>query len=93
MTDIFDMTDLSDIPETIKNDVEDVVENNIIELFNIAKRKLHIDEVTVAYYRKFGGEFTKTQMRTKLYNMSRKRTALIKPTIGKGFYKLNDKNN
>ncbi len=45
--DIFDTSDLSDIPDIIRYDVENVIENNIIELFNIAKRKLHIDEITV----------------------------------------------
>ena len=88
--DIFDTSDLSDIPDIIRYDVEDVMENNIIALFNIAKRKLHIDEITVAYYRKYGGEITKAQMRTKLYNMSRKINALIAPTTGKGFYKLKE---
>lgn len=94
MTDIFDLTNVDDIPDEVKEGiVVDIVATRILELFKIARRDLSIDEITVAYYRKFKDEDddlkTKKQIMGKVYNMSRERNAKIKSVEGKkGVYTL-----
>ena len=88
MSDIFDLSNVDDIPDEVKEGiVVDVVATRILELFKIAKRPLSIDEITVAYYRKFKDEDddlkTKKQIMGKVYNMSRERNAKIKSVEGK----------
>ena len=76
---IFDLTDVSDIPEEISAELSnDVFAQNILTLFNKAGRNLTIDEITVGYYRQFKEIKTKRQIMGKLYNMARAREAKIK---------------
>ena len=85
---IFDLTDVSDIPAEISTDLtHDVFEQNILTLFNKAGCNLTIDEVTVGYYRQFNEIKTKRQIMVKLYSMARARRAKIKsiPNL-KGVY-------
>ena len=56
----------------------DVFAQNILKLFNEAGRNLTINEITVAYYRKFKEIKTKRQIMVKLYSMARARRAKIK---------------
>lgn len=90
-TQIFDTVNIDDLPQKLQKSVKNEFESNIIKLFKIANRPLHVNEVTVAYYRKYGVEKTKRQITVKLYNMSR----IINPKIvkhrGKGYYKLAEK--
>lgn len=92
-TDIFDLSDLSDIPQEIKRDLKilarDDFEKNIIKLFKKAARQLTIDEVTVAYFRFFKEKKDRKAIMAKLYNMSRsKRPAIISVENRKGVYVL-----
>ena len=85
---IFDLTDVSDIPEEISAELSnDVFAQNILTLFNKAGRNLTIDEVTVGYYRQFKEIKTKRQIMVKLYSMARARNAKIRsiPNL-KGVY-------
>ena len=85
---IFDLTDVSDIPEKISAELSnDVFAQNILKLFNKAGRNLTIDEVTVGYYRQFKEIKTKRQIMVKLYSMARARSAKIRsiPNL-KGVY-------
>ena len=85
---IFDLTDVSDIPAEISTDLtHDVFGRNILTLFNKAGRNLTIDEVTVGYYRQFKEIKTKRQIMVKLYSMARARNAKIRsiPNL-KGVY-------
>ena len=76
---IFDLTDVSDIPNEISTELNcDVFGQNILTLFNKAGRNLTIDEITVGYYRQFNVIKTKKQIMLKLYNMSRAREAKIR---------------
>ena len=76
---IFDLTDVSDIPEEISAELTyDVFAQNILKLFNEAGRNLTINEITVAYYRKFKEIKTKKQITIKVYDMARARNAKIR---------------
>ena len=76
---IFDLSDVSDIPDEISTDLNcDDFGRNILTLFNKAGRNLTIDEITVGYYRQFKEIKTKRQIMGKLYNMARARDAKIK---------------
>ena len=76
---IFDLTDVSDIPAEISKDLtHDVFAQNILTLFNKAGRNLTIDEITVGYYRQFKEIKTKRQITVKLYSMARAKKAKIK---------------
>ena len=88
--DIFDTENTADLPEQLQKKVTKEFDNNIIELFKIAKRPLHIDEVTVAYYRKFGIKKTKREIMIKLYNMTRLKNPKIIKYNKKGYYRLVD---
>lgn len=88
--DIFDTKNTDDLPEQLQKEVTKEFDNNIIELFKIAQRPLHIDEVTVAYYRKYGIKKTKRQIMTKLYNMSRQINPKIIKYNKKGYYRFVD---
>ena len=85
---IFDLTDVSDIPDEISKELNcDVFAQNILTLFNKAGRNLTINEITVAYYRQFKEIKTKRQIMVKLYSMARARNAKIRsiPNL-KGVY-------
>ena len=85
---IFDLTDISDIPDEISTDLNyDVFAQNILTLFNKAGRNLTIDEITVGYYRQFKEIKTKRQIMVKLYSMAKARKAKIRsiPNL-KGVY-------
>lgn len=88
--DIFDTKNTDDLPEQLQKEVTKEFDNNIIELFKIAERPLHIDEVTVAYYRKYGIKKTKRQIMTKLYNMSRQINPKIIKYNKKDYYRFVD---
>ena len=85
---IFDLTDVSDIPEEISAELSnDVFAQNILTLFNKAGRNLTIDEVTVGYYRQFKEIKTKRQIMVKLYSMARAINAKIRSSPNlKGVY-------
>ena len=85
---IFDLIDISDIPDEISTDLNyDVFAQNILKLFKEAGRKLTVDEITVGYYRQFKEIKTKRQITVKLYSMARARNAKIRsiPNL-KGVY-------
>ena len=91
--DIFDLSDLSDLPQNVKSDLNvlkrDDFENKIINVFRRANRELTLDEVTVGYYRLHNEEKERKQIMAKLYNMSRTNRPAIKSIEGKkGVYKL-----
>lgn len=91
-TQIFDTYNVDDLPKELQETVKaDSFENRIIELFKIANRPLHINEVTAAYYRKYGELKTKRQIIVKLYNMIRLCNPKIAKHRGKGYYKLASK--
>lgn len=87
---IFDLTDVSDIPAKISTDLRrDVFAQNILKLFNKAGRKLTVDEITVGYYRQFKEIKTKRQIVLKLYNMAREGEAKIRSIPNrKGVYEV-----
>lgn len=94
MNDLFDLTNVEDLPEKIKSDINvDLFAKRIVDLFELAQRDLSIDEITVAYYRKYNEEDmdikTKKQIMSKVYNMSRERNPKIRSVEGKkGIYSL-----
>ena len=91
--DIFDLSDLSDLPLSIKSDLNvvkrDDFENKIIEVFRRANRDIKLDEVTVGYFRLHNEQKERKQIMSKLYNMSRAERPAIESVAGKkGVYKL-----
>ena len=76
---IFDLIDISDIPDEISTDLNyDDFGRNILTLFNKAGRNLSVDEITVGYYRQFNEIKTKRQIMVKLCNMARARGGKIR---------------
>lgn len=103
MSDIFDISDLGDVPSIIKNGLKrDPFGEEILQLFKLAQRPLSIDEVYIAHYRMFSAEQTqdggyktkqgiepktKRQIMLKLYNMSKDENAQIEQ-FSRGVYQL-----
>lgn len=95
--DLFDLTDLTEIPDTLKQDlVKDEFAERLMMLLNKAERPLNFDELTVGYYRLFCKDSneelkTKKQIMTKIYNMSRGRNSRIEAVPHKkGLYRLKE---
>ena len=93
---LFDIFNLDDLPDEMKREVEnkrmDEFERKILELFELAKRPLLIDEVMVGLYRGYGIQKNHRQVMNKLYQMSQGNTAKIE-TSKKGVYQLKQKEN
>lgn len=105
MNDIFNLSDVNDVPEQIREDLgQDQFAQEIIKLFKMANRPLTINEVFIAHYRMFSAEKkqdghyhdkpdikpkTKRQITLKLYNMAKEQDSDL-TQIGRGVYKLND---
>lgn len=79
---VFDLSKLDDIPESIRSDLIVLhikeFEKNIKDLFSLAGRQLNLDEITVAYFRQYGGNYTRKQMMQKIYNMARASNPFIR---------------
>lgn len=91
-TQIFDTYNVDDLPKELQEVIKtDSFESRIIELFKIANRPLHINEITAAYWRKYGEVKTKKQITVRLYNMIRLCNPKIVKHRGKGYYKLAEK--
>lgn len=76
MTNIFDLKNTTDLPQGLrvginKQKTPTKFESDICDLFKIAGTDLTIDELTVGYYRKFGGNINKKLMMHKLYMATR----------------------
>lgn len=93
---IFDLFDLSDIPNDLGDIKNDEFSKELIQLFELAGRELSVDEITVGYYRYFTLEQhqpkkTKMQIQNKVYKLSKDIAAPIVSVGGKkGVYKLDD---
>ena len=106
MNDIFNLSDVNDVPEQIREDLgQDQFAQEIIKLFKIANQPLTINEVFIGHYRLFSARKTedgyyapkpgitpktKRQITLKLYNMSKEQDSGIIQT-GRGLYTLNIK--
>lgn len=93
--DIFDLSDLSDLPQDLKNELvvnrRDDFELKMISLFKMAGRELNIDQIQAAYFRKYNEYKERTKITAKLYNMARSSNSAIESVKGrKGVYKLKD---
>lgn len=93
MTNLFDLTNLSDLPNELKNGLSiktpSKFESDIRALFEIADGPLTIDEITVGYYRKFGGNINKKNMMHKLYVAARNKDCCFEKVRGsKSTYRL-----
>lgn len=106
MNDIFNLSDVNDVPEQIREDLgQDQFAQEIIKLFQIADQPLTINEVFIGHYRLFSAQKaedgryqtkagitpkTKRQITLKLYNMSKEQDPVIIQS-GRGIYTLNAK--
>lgn len=94
---LFDIFNLDDLPEDMKREVEskrmDEFERKILELFELAKRPLSIDEVMVGLYRKYGVQKNHRQVMNKLYQMSSQITSAKIATVKRGVYQLKQREN
>lgn len=93
MTNLFDLTILSDLPKTLREGLSiktpSKFESDIRALFEIAGGPLTIDEITVGYYRKYGGTINKKNMMHKLYVTARNRDCCFEKVHGsKSTYRL-----
>jgi len=93
--DIFDLTNSSDIPDSLKKEISafkrDEFEKRLIELFKIAGGGLNLDQVQVGYFRKYGEVKERRTITAKLYNMCRteRGNSAIESVEGKkGVYRL-----
>lgn len=91
MSDLFDLTDISDIPPELIQELNlasdiDVV---ILGLFEEAKKPLNLNELLIGYYRKYKENKTRQYMMTTCYRLVKK--GFLEPAEGKGTYKYTEK--
>lgn len=97
MTNIFDLTNTTDLPQKLRVGLNQQktpteFESNICALFKMAGTDLTIDELTVGYYRKYGGNINKKLMMHKLYMASNKKYCGFEKAPGtKSTYRLKSK--
>jgi len=99
--DLFNTYNLADIPESLKSGLrQDDYADQIIQLFKIAGAgvELTVDNITVAYYRKFTAGTDnepkkKNAIMAKLYSMGRDKDCPVDSVTGKkGTYRLRIEN-
>lgn len=93
MANIFDLTNTTDLPKTIREGLSiktpNKFESDIRTLFETANSPLTIDEITVGYYRKFGGNINKKYMTHKLYMAAKNKDCCFeKVRLSKSTYRL-----
>lgn len=93
MENLFDLTNTSDLPKTICEGLSiktpNKFESDVRTLFEIAGGPLTIDEITVGYYRKYGGNINKENMMHKLYITARNKDCCFEKVRGsKSTYRL-----
>lgn len=90
MTDIFDLTNCSDLPPELKCELylsaAQTAKMQLLELLQISGKPLNISQFLVGYYRKYGEQKTRSWMVGQLYKLSK--AGAIKPTGRKGEYSL-----
>lgn len=87
-TDIFNTDNVDDIPDIIRKGLlSNALEQRILALFDIAKRDLNIDEITVGYYRKYGEAKSRRFFMLKLYRMAKAYRPNVECTGRKGEYR------
>ncbi len=90
---LFDLNNIQDLPDTIKKELvskrRGKLETRLLELFQLAQCPLNIDQIQVAYYRKYSDIKTRQQIMSKLYQMLRADNPTIKSVAGRrGLYRL-----
>jgi len=94
MTDknIFDLKNLSDIPEVLipELNITSAIDDKILALFKKKKnRTLNLSEIVIGYYRLYGEEKSRKYFMVTLYRMYKK--GLVEKTTKKGEYRINDR--
>lgn len=92
MKDIFDISDVSDLPEDLAKQLKnrdtnklDSISTKLLELFEMSSKELNVDQVMAAMYRKFNINKPRKYWVAKLYNTyTRKETPIVK--TGRGLY-------
>ena len=89
MSDIFDLKDISDIPQDLKDELNLLsdVDNKMLYLFK-EKEILNINEVMVSWFRKYGEVRSRQYFMTTLYRMKRK--GVLVSMKGKGVYSIRE---
>ena len=86
--DIFDTNNVQDIPPDVRSGLlANLAENRIVALFDVAKRDLNLDEITVGYYRKYGEAKPRRFFMLKLYRMAKADRPKVECTGRKGQYR------
>lgn len=91
MNDIFDITDLDDLPTDLISQLKlgSHADAQILKLFLLANRPLNLTQLLVGYYRTYKEEKTRNYMMTFCYRLEKK--GFLDKTGKKGEYVINDK--
>lgn len=94
MTDLFDLKNVEDLPEKIRDYVKEkepkqTLYTMIVELFKIAKRPLTISEIMVGLYRKYNKQIKYNSCSVQMLLFSYKSKNKIKK-LNSTFYKYEE---
>ena len=86
---IFDLSNVSDLPKNMQSELANSYEMRLIVLFNLADKELNLDELQVAYFRKYGEYKKRLSITQKLYTMCLLDNSTI-VKVGRGLWKKRD---
>lgn len=85
--DLFDLEDLSDLPEDLRPAQRDTKIKRMLKLFEIANKPLSNEQLAVGYYRKYGEKLKRGSMSAFLHYMARQTKAV--KNVRRGVWELN----
>lgn len=85
--DIFDLENVSDLPEDVRPAPCHAKSERILKLFEIANKPLSNEQLAVGYYRKYGEKLNRVNLSAYLNHMARN-TKVVKK-VRRGVWELN----
>lgn len=92
---IFDISDLSDIPNELRESIagkkNDTIKAMIVDVLGMSESSLQASQIVVAIYRKFNRAVKKKTIMIVLHNMTSEKNPIIKK-VSRGYYALSNDN-
>lgn len=91
MNDLFDLSNLEDLPSNLVGELKlaSEIDDKVLMLFSIAKSPLNLTQLLVGFYRQYKEEKTRNYMMTLCYRLVKK--GFLEKTGKKGEYIITEK--
>jgi predicted transcriptional regulator len=91
MNDIFDLSNIEDLPSNLVGQLKlaSEIDDKVLNLFSMAKSPLNLTQLLVGFYRQYNEEKTRNYMMTLCYRLVKK--GFLEKTGKKGEYIITEK--